>query len=104
MANPPTLDAIDPEAFNSLLEQYPNIVPDKLHALDEQRYDTIPQAIRDRDGPSCLTKEELVTLVEWKLYAFSLYEYLHLSKSHSNVAQIPWKVSSSIERPSSTKH
>ncbi|KAF2480113.1 hypothetical protein BDY17DRAFT_312998 [Neohortaea acidophila] len=67
MANPPTLDAIDPEAFNSLLEQYPNIVPDKLHALDEQRYDTIPQAIRDRDGPSCLTKEELVTLVEWKL-------------------------------------
>jgi hypothetical protein len=52
--------------FNTVLARYPTAVPDKLRALDTQRYVAIPAAVAAR-ADAHLTKEEVVTLVEWKL-------------------------------------
>lgn len=59
---------ITPGTFTTVLGQYPSIVPAKLAALDEARYNSIPQRLKgsERDKPS-LSKEEVATLVDWKL-------------------------------------
>lgn len=59
-------DTIDRETFNALLNKYPDVVPSKLADLEEQRLVTIPSAVSSRD-PKYLTKEELATLMDWKL-------------------------------------
>lgn len=55
-----------------LLEQYKDYVPPDLKELDHIRYVTIPEVIQsrrtnDKKGPF-LTKSELESLMQWKLY------------------------------------
>ena len=61
------LESIEPAAFDALLHQYPAVVQDKLANLDQQRYKTIPEAVKDRTDSPCLEKDEVATLVDWKL-------------------------------------
>lgn len=65
-------DSISREDFNRLLAQYPQVIPEKLKALDQKRLYDIPRALaarRDGKGKVApgLEKDELVKLVEWKL-------------------------------------
>nr|OQO30999.1 hypothetical protein B0A51_01238 [Rachicladosporium sp. CCFEE 5018] len=64
-----TFDGIDKGTFNSLLKQYPTCVPDKLGSFDEQRFNNLPGILAKRNGEGkvYLTKEEVATLVDWKL-------------------------------------
>ncbi|KAK5112164.1 hypothetical protein LTR85_011597 [Meristemomyces frigidus] len=59
-------ERINLTTFNTLLQQYPKVVPEKLEGLERQRLTVIPQAIKERD-PSYITKDELVVLMDWKL-------------------------------------
>lgn len=77
----PTPLTITPPTFRELLDRYASRVPDKLHKLDEARYESIPAAVRARRAKAAaksdnaeepsphgyLTKQEVVQLVEWKL-------------------------------------
>ncbi|KAI4630604.1 hypothetical protein J4E80_001542 [Alternaria sp. BMP 0032] len=55
-------------AFKDVLSRYPAIVPEKLRDLDAQRYDIIRKAVAaQEESEKHLTKEQVVTLVEWKL-------------------------------------
>ncbi|OQO02442.1 hypothetical protein B0A48_11969 [Cryoendolithus antarcticus] len=64
-----TFDGVDTSTFNSLLEQYPTCVPDKLKSLDEHRFKGLPAVLAERKvaGKVYLAKEEVATLVDWKL-------------------------------------
>ncbi|QIW98251.1 hypothetical protein AMS68_003769 [Peltaster fructicola] len=55
--------------FRAVLERYPSVRPDKLTDLDEQRYVSIPANLAKlaQVEEAHLTKQELVTLVEWKV-------------------------------------
>lgn len=55
--------------FGAALARYEQLVPDKLKTLDRQRLHAIPEAYNERyaKGQKLLTKDEVVTLVEWKL-------------------------------------
>jgi len=49
------------------------MVPEKLRDLDAQRYDIIRKTVAAQDeSEKHLTKEQVVTLVEWKLYVVPL--------------------------------
>lgn len=67
-------EQIDPTRFDALLQEYHNVVPQKLNELDEQRYNVIPAAVKKRGGDAMLTKEEVVTLAKWKLYVPQSYQ------------------------------
>lgn len=67
MKDTETFEQIEPAAFDSILEQYPKVVPQKLSDLDEHRYNTIPIALKKRTDDVSLSKEEVATLVTWKL-------------------------------------
>ena len=62
-------DAIAYNDFHKYLSQYSDHVPSSLAALDDLRYNTIPQTLAQRksDGEPFLEKSELVSLVDWKL-------------------------------------
>jgi hypothetical protein len=62
-------DRISKADFEQTLAQYPETVPSKLADLEEQRLSIIPAALRDRKakGEAYLTKDEVATLVDWKL-------------------------------------
>lgn len=62
-------DGIDRTNFDKLLEQYADVVPEKLAELEEQRLSQIPSTLAHRksDGNPYLTKDEVATLVDWKL-------------------------------------
>jgi hypothetical protein len=62
-------DGISGSDFESILTQYPDVVPSKLADLEEQRLSTIPTALAKRRAKSqaYLTKAEVATLVDWKL-------------------------------------
>ena len=62
-------NAIAHTDFQEYLLKYSNHVPSALAALDDLRYNTVPQTLAQRksDGESFLEKSELVSLVEWKL-------------------------------------
>ena len=62
-----TFQAIETTTFDSLLKEYPGVVPEKLSKLDQERYNTIPGLLRQRTGAAWLTKDEVATLVDWKL-------------------------------------
>jgi hypothetical protein len=66
--SPLHIDNITLDAFNDVLSRYPSTAPDKLRDLDAQRYDTIPAQVAARQGDKYLTKDEVETLVTWKLY------------------------------------
>lgn len=60
---------ISKAAFEHILSLYPSTVPENLRELDALRYDTIPATVRSRSKKGkYLTKDEVVKLVEWKLY------------------------------------
>lgn len=60
--------SITPSSFTKLLHQYPSVVPAKLTDLDEERYTSIPQRLGSTKGNrAALTKDEVATLVDWKL-------------------------------------
>lgn len=60
-------DTITFETFTELLAQYPDVVPAKMEKLDEQRLYAIPKIIHQREL-KFITKDELSTLMQWKLY------------------------------------
>jgi hypothetical protein len=61
------IDDISLSTLRDVLSRYPATVPEKLRELDTRRYDTIPAVVAARET-KYLTKDEVVTLVEWKLY------------------------------------
>jgi len=61
------INSITKQTFEEVLSRYPSAAPEKLHDLDAQRYEAIPEAIAKPGGREHLTKDEVVTLVEWKL-------------------------------------
>lgn len=71
-----TFERIEPAAFDAVLQEYPDVVPEKLSHLDDQRYNVIPTAVTNRTDGVSLSKEEVATLVDWKLYVPSL-NHLH---------------------------
>jgi len=54
-------------------KRYEEVVPSKISGLDGLRLRDIPEVLNQRkiDGEVFLEKTEVVSLVEWKLYAFS---------------------------------
>ena len=59
--DPSSPKSIAPQLFRSYLSQYPTCVPEKLHALDLARYETIPAAVQSRcnrreDGSEVITE------------------------------------------------
>ena len=77
-----SFELIDEEAFDSTLQQYDNVISERLKELDEQRYNVIPAAVKNRDEDPMLSKEEVATLVKWKLYV-----------SHSSLSSVPFSLS-----------
>lgn len=76
-------DTISYADFVKLLETYKNVVPTKLEELEEQRLKIIPKALSERTGDGAhLTKAELQTLVDWKLYVEMLENFLGARVSH----------------------
>jgi hypothetical protein len=63
------VDRISNDDFEQILAQYPETVPSKRADLEEQRLLTIPATLKERKakGNAYLTKEEVATLVDWKL-------------------------------------
>lgn len=63
-------DHISEADFDEVLSQYPETVPSKLAELEEQRLSIIPTVLagRRKEGNAFLTKAEVTTLVDWKLY------------------------------------
>ncbi|KAF1834994.1 hypothetical protein BDW02DRAFT_629995 [Decorospora gaudefroyi] len=62
------INTISLTTFKDVLSRYPTTVPEKLRDLDAQRYTTIPAAVAARpEDTKHLTKNEVETLVEWKL-------------------------------------
>ncbi|KAG8631940.1 hypothetical protein KVT40_001080 [Elsinoe batatas] len=62
--------AVAKSDFEKVLKHYPTIIPDKLKGLDQKRLVDIPKATHKRQNSEegiHLTKDEVVTLVKWKL-------------------------------------
>lgn len=87
IANPPTTPTMPPlhiktitlGAFKDVLSRYPAMVPEKLRDLDAQRYDIIRKAVAaQEESEKHLTKEQVVTLVEWKLYVVIFESRSHM--------------------------
>ena len=74
--NKHSVESIDEAHFDELLKQYPDVVPAKLLGLDTQRYETIPRLLQDQDEPKSLQKDQVATLVDWKLYVKLLRSFL----------------------------
>lgn len=109
MDNEYNFDRITLETFKSLLEQYADVVDPKLVELDKGRYETIPQAVQARKAGAAsshgLTKDELTTLVEWKLshgtFRPSL-KALVMSNSEKDVATCTGAAYQAIDPPGDT--
>ena len=65
-----TIDVINLDDFNGLLVKYKDVVPDKLEELEKQRLEIIPKALAERTDAH-LTKTEVQTLLDWKLYVWN---------------------------------
>lgn len=70
-----TIDNMTGEEFTHILQQYNDYMPAKLKELDELRFVTIPKAVQSRreknEDDVFLTKPELESLIQWKLYVTS---------------------------------
>lgn len=62
---------IEPTKFKHLLDSYKDEVPQKLAELEKHRLKIIPEALSERNATH-LTKKEVQTLVDWKLYVIEL--------------------------------
>lgn len=58
---------IEPTEFKDILDSYEDEVPEKLAELEKHRLEIIPEALSERNAKH-LTKKEVQTLVDWKLY------------------------------------
>lgn len=69
MGNYLTFELISKDDFDEILSRYPETVPSKLADLDAQRLSILPARLREREagGKAYLTKDEVATLVDWKL-------------------------------------
>lgn len=69
MGNPLTFELISKDDFDEILSRYQETVPSKLANLEEQRLSILPARLREREaaGKAYLTKDEVATLVDWKL-------------------------------------
>jgi len=69
MASHYAFESITLDTFNEVVDQYQHVVPEKLADLEEQRFQIIPSTLTERisEGVFHLTKDEVVTLVDWKL-------------------------------------
>ena len=67
MDKPQTVDVIDPATFDEILLEYSDAVPEKLSELDKQRYVIIPEIIKKQKDSRFLSKQQVATLVDWKL-------------------------------------
>ncbi|KAM0715537.1 hypothetical protein Q7P37_009035 [Cladosporium fusiforme] len=69
MGSQSTFDRISKDDFEKVLSRYPETVPSKLAELEEKRLSIIPARLTERKakGNAYLTKDEVVTLVDWKL-------------------------------------
>jgi len=69
MAKKYAFETIDKTTFNALLEQYQDVIPQKLAELEKQRLITVPSKLGERrsGGDPYLDKDEVATLVDWKL-------------------------------------
>jgi hypothetical protein len=67
--NPST---IDKQLFNDTLARYDGHIPEKLTELEKFRMEELPSILKERGSQSkdgnWMEKEELIKLVEWKLY------------------------------------
>lgn len=72
------IDSVDKPTFEWILQHYSSspLMADDGSDLDDVRYRIIPEAVKDRNGDSFLTKDELVTLVTWKLYVTNTRPWL----------------------------
>jgi hypothetical protein len=63
-------DCISTHDLAEILSRYPDTVTSKLADLEEQRFTTIPAVLAERRSAdhAYLTKAEVATLVDWKLY------------------------------------
>lgn len=66
------LGATTLEEVRQSVEDYRDYAPESLKDLDPFRYDTLPKTLRkrceDNNSATSLTKNEVVKLVEWKLF------------------------------------
>lgn len=83
-----SFENIDSATFDDLLSAYPDVVPAKLSDLDQQRYEKIPKALKQRKPPD-LEKDQVGTLVDWKLWVF-MFPRLWLNSLHKLIIQIAW--------------
>ncbi|KAF7195791.1 hypothetical protein HII31_02926 [Pseudocercospora fuligena] len=60
------IETITKTAFEEILGEYPHVIPDKLKDLDKKRYGMRPTTPGKTPG-RYFTKDQVVTLVEWKL-------------------------------------
>ncbi|KAI4950693.1 hypothetical protein J4E91_004578 [Alternaria rosae] len=82
-------------AFKDVLSRYPAMVPEKLRDLDAQRYDIIRKAIAaQEESEKHLTKDQVVKLVEWKLYVVP-FEPISLEKTTKKAYAALWNSKSS---------
>lgn len=74
MASQYAFDRISASDFEDILSQYPETVPSKLAELEEKRLSTIPAVLAERrsESQAYLTKAEVATLVDWKLYVHAI--------------------------------
>ena len=72
MKDTEAFERIEPAVFDAVFQEYSNVVPQKVFHLDDQRYNIIPTAVKNREEDVSLSKEEVATLVDWKLYVPSI--------------------------------
>ena len=61
------LKTIDPATFDKIFRKYADLVPEKLLRLDKTRYITIPESLNNQPDSPSLSKDDVATLVDWKL-------------------------------------
>lgn len=88
--------SISKPTFNRTLARYSSTAPSKLLDLDTLRYETIPATLakRTEEGEAFLKKEEVESLVEWKLYVFiktSIHSYPSTRSPRTNNQKAPVK-------------
>ena len=81
------------------------MVPEKLRDLDAQRYDIIRKAIAaQEESERHLTKDQVVKLVEWKLYVLPFEPVSRMQFLELMARQEARHVSSSLTGPGSKQH
>jgi hypothetical protein len=67
-----TPKTIDKQLFDTSLTRYGEHIPEKLRELEKFRMEELPSILKERGsknrGETWMEKDELVKLVEWKLY------------------------------------